>query len=178
MVAVDDEPGRVAALRANLGRLGALTVEVVERDVLAMGDDAQQRGRYDVVLLDAPCSGLGTLASRPDLRWRRRAGDVARLAGLQRRLLAAAAELVAPGGVLTYSVCTLTRAETLDVVERFVGQRPTDGADGSAGATWSLDDLGAGYPRYRHPANGAFVQTLPSRDDTTGFFVARLRRVT
>ena len=178
VVAVDDEPGRVAALRANLARLGATGVEIVERDVLALGDDPAQRGRFDVVLLDAPCSGLGTLASRPDLRWRRRAGDVGRLADLQRRLLAAAAELVAPGGVLTYSVCTLTRAETLEVVERFVAQRPTGAAPGSGrAAAWALDDLGATYPGYRHPANGAFVQTLPSRDDTTGFFVARLRRV-
>ncbi len=143
-----------------------------------MGDDPAQRGRFDVVLLDAPCSGLGTLASRPDLRWRRRAGDVGRLADLQRRLLAAAAELVAPGGALTYSVCTLTRAETLEVVERFVARRPTGAAPGSGrAAAWALDDLGAAYPGYRHPANGAFVQTLPSRDDTTGFFVARLRRV-
>lgn len=177
VVAVDDEPGRVAALRANLVRLGAAAVEVVERDVLAMGDDAAQWGRYDVVLLDAPCSGLGTLASRPELRWRRRAGDLERLSALQRRLLAAAASLVAPGGVLTYSVCTLTRVETLAVVDRFLAAGPQGGAPAPGPAAWALDDLGAAYPGHRHPANGAFVQTLPSRDDTTGFFVARLRRV-
>jgi 16S rRNA (cytosine967-C5)-methyltransferase len=176
VVAVDDEPGRVTALRANLARLGAVEVEVVERDVLAMGEDAAQWGRYDLVLLDAPCCGLGTLASRPELRWRRRAGDLERLSALQRRLLAAAAALVAPGGVLTYSVCTLTRVETLDVVDRFLAAGPRDGAPRHA-AAWALDDLGAAYPGYRHPGNGAFVQTLPSRDDTTGFFVARLRRV-
>ncbi len=178
VVAVDDEPGRVAALRANLARLGATDVAVMERDVLAMGDDPEQRGRYEAVLLDAPCSGLGTLASRPDLRWRRRAGDVTRLAALQGSLLAAAARLVAPGGTLTYSVCTLTRAETLAVVERFVAARPAGGVTGAGPtAAWALDDLGAAYPAYRHPGNGAFVQTLPSRDDTTGFFIARLRRV-
>ncbi len=178
VLAVDDEPRRVAALRANLARLGAADVEVVERDVLAMCDDAAQRGSYDVVLLDAPCSGLGTLASRPDLRWRRRAGDLGRLAVLERRLLAAAAALVAPGGALTYSVCTLTRVETLEVVERFIARGPLDTTSGAGGPTaWALDDLGAAYPGYRHPGNGAFVQTMPSRDDTTGFFVARLRRV-
>ena len=178
VLAVDDEPRRVAALRANLARLGAAGVEVVERDVLAMRDDAAQRGSYDVVLLDAPCSGLGTLASRPDLRWRRRAGDLERLAALQGRLLAAAAALVAPGGALTYSVCTLTRVETLEVVEHFIARGPLDTTSGAGGPTaWALDDLGAAYPGYRHPGNGAFVQTMPSRDDTTGFFVARLRRV-
>jgi 16S rRNA (cytosine967-C5)-methyltransferase len=104
---------------------------------------------------------------------------VRRLATLQRGLLGAAAALVAPGGALTYSVCTLTRAETLGVVDRFVAGQPRDAAgDSGSPATWTVDDLGAAYPGYRHPANGAYVQTLPSRDDTTGFFVARLRRLT
>ncbi len=175
--AVDDDPRRAGALRANLDRLGAAErVAVVERDVLELGADQTLRGAYEAVLLDAPCSGLGTLASRADLRWRRRPVDVARLAALQERHLAGAAALVAPAGSLTYSVCTLTRAETLEVIERFLG-RP--GRDARPNATsWEVDDLGAAYPRYRHPANGAFVQTLPSRDATSGFFIARLRRVT
>ena len=176
VLAADDEPHRVTALRANLARLGAHEVEVAERDVLTMAADPEQQGRYDLVLLDAPCSGLGTLASRPDLRWRRRAGDVARLAALQQSLLDAAAALVAPGGTLTYSVCTIARAETLEVVERFISRGGEDGEPGRPLA-WELDDLGAGYPDLRHAGNGAFVQTLPSRDQTTGFFVARLRRV-
>jgi 16S rRNA (cytosine967-C5)-methyltransferase len=103
---------------------------------------------------------------------------VGRLAVLQGRLLTAAAALVAPGGALTYSVCTLTRAETLEVVERFLARDPGGGGPGSGRpAAWALDDLGAAYPALRHPGNAAFVQTLPSRDDTTGFFIARLRRV-
>jgi 16S rRNA (cytosine967-C5)-methyltransferase len=178
VLAVDDEPKRVTALRANLARLGAGDVEVVERDVLTMGADPDQQGCFDLVLLDAPCSGLGTLASRPDLRWRRRAGDVARLAALQGTLLDAAAALVAPGGTLTYSVCTIARAETLEVVERFVSRGTASGTSDSRPAlAWALDDLGARHPECRHPGNAAFVQTLPSRDQTTGFFVARLRRV-
>jgi len=179
VVAVDDDAPRAAALRDNLKRLGAAGVEVVERDVLELGGDHDAWGRYRGVLLDAPCSGLGTLAARPDLRWRRRLADVERLADLQRRLLAAGAALVAPGGTLTYSVCTLTRAETLEVVERFLA-----GAGGSGEApeavpsgSWALEDLGELWPALRHPDNGAFVQTLPSRDGTSGFFVARLRRV-
>jgi 16S rRNA (cytosine967-C5)-methyltransferase len=70
---------------------------------------------FDRVLVDAPCSGLGTLRRRPDLRWRIEADAVGRLAGLQRRLLAAAAGLVRPGGTLVYSVCTLTAAETTGI---------------------------------------------------------------
>jgi 16S rRNA (cytosine967-C5)-methyltransferase len=175
--AVDDDPRRARALRANLNRLGAAErVAVVERDVLELGADRTLCGAYEAVLLDAPCSGLGTLASRADLRWRRRPVDVARLAALQERLLAGAAALVAPAGSLTYSVCTLTRAETLEVIERFL-RRPRRDARPNA-SSWEVDDLGAAYPRYRHSANGAFVETLPSRDATSGFFIARLRRVT
>jgi 16S rRNA (cytosine967-C5)-methyltransferase len=69
-------------------------------------------GRFDRVLVDAPCSGLGVLRRRPDARWRVQPEDVPRLADLQRRLLAAALPLVRPGGVLVYSVCTLTGEET------------------------------------------------------------------
>ena len=73
---------------------------------------AWRSGCFDRVLVDAPCSGLGVLRRRPDARWRVRPDDVSRLAGLQKALLTAAIPLVRPGGVLVYSVCTLTRAET------------------------------------------------------------------
>ncbi len=74
-------------------------------------------GMFDRVLLDAPCSGLGVLRRRPDARWRVTEASIGELAALQRELLAAAADLVRPGGCLVYSVCTLTRAETIDVDE-------------------------------------------------------------
>jgi 16S rRNA (cytosine967-C5)-methyltransferase len=83
-----------------------------------------REGAFDRVLVDAPCSGLGTLRRRPDLRWRIETDAVGRLAGLQRRLLAAAAGLVRPGGTLVYSVCTLTAAETTGVDEWLATTRP------------------------------------------------------
>ena len=79
---------------------------------------------FDRVLVDAPCSGLGTLRRRADLRWRVDPDAVARLAALQRRLLGAAADLVRPGGVLVYSVCTLTVDESLRVDEWLAAERP------------------------------------------------------
>ena len=118
------------------------------------------------MLLDAPCSGLGTLSSRADLRWRRHAADVPRLAALQARLLARAAATVKPGGALTYAVCTMTHAETLGVVEPLL-----------AGGGWTADDLGAAWPGLAHPASGGFLLVLPPGAGSTGFFVARLRRV-
>ena len=107
-------------------------------------------GAFDAVLLDAPCSGLGTLASRADLRWRRREADIARLAQLQRRLIRRAARCVRPGGALTYAVCTLPRAETLGVVETLL-------AEGG----WQADDLGAAWPGLAHPAAGGYLLVLP-----------------
>jgi 16S rRNA (cytosine967-C5)-methyltransferase len=163
VTAVEVDEARVGELRANLGRLGAGSVSVMHAD--ALGLPTEFDGAFDAVLLDAPCSGLGTLASRADVRWRRHAADVSRLARLQARLLARAAASVKPGGALTYAVCTVTRAETLGVVEPLL-----------AGGGWSADDLGATWPGLAHPASGGFLLVLPPDGGSSGFFVARLRR--
>ena len=163
VTAVEVDPARAGALRANLQRLGATGVDVVEADATRLPDTFAQA--FDVALVDAPCSGLGTLASRADVRWRRRQADVARFAATQRRLLAAGARCVRPGGVLTYAVCTVTRAETVDVARDLLAR-----------GGWAADDLGAEFPGAAHPADGAFLLTLPPRWGSTGFFIARLRR--
>jgi 16S rRNA (cytosine967-C5)-methyltransferase len=163
ITAVDVDEGRLAEMRANLERLGVAGVHLVAGDALALPGEFD--GAFDVVLLDAPCSGLGTLSSRPDLRWSRRAADVARLAQLQRRLLARAARCVRPGGTLTYAVCTLPQAETIAVVASLL-----------EGGGWDVDDLGAAWPALAHPAAGGYLLTLPPDAGATGFFVARLRR--
>lgn len=163
MTAVEVDEARAADLQANLTRLGADAVEVVRADALELPQSWD--GTFDAVLLDAPCTGLGTLGSRADLRWRRHVQDVPRLAKLQARLLARAAALVKPGGALTYAVCTVTRAETLGVVEPLLG-----------GGGWTADDLGAAWPGLAHPEAGGFLLMLPPDAGSTGFFVARLRR--
>ncbi len=163
VTAVETDEARVDELRRNLARLGVTGVRVVRGDALEL--PASYDGAFEAVLLDAPCSGLGTLSSRADLRWRRRMSDVPRLAQLQARLLKRAAAAVKPGGALTYAVCTITRAETLGVVEPLL-----------AGGGWSADDLGAAWPHLGHPASGGFLLVLPPEQGSTGFFVARLRR--
>ena len=163
LTAVEVDEARAAGLKANLARLGADAVDVVCADALEL--PASWDGTFDAVLLDAPCSGLGTLASRADLRWRRRAADVARLAGVQSALLARAAALVRPGGALIYAVSTVTRAETLDVVEPLL-----------ASGGWAADDLGSVWPGLAHPKAGGFLLVLPPDMGSTGFFIARLRR--
>lgn len=118
VVAADVRPGRAGLVAANATRLGIDpdSLQVVVADGIR---PSFAPGSFDRVLVDAPCSGIGSLRRRPDARWRLDPAGPERLAGLQRRLLDAAADLVAPGGVLVYSVCTLTRAETVDVAEAF-----------------------------------------------------------
>jgi 16S rRNA (cytosine967-C5)-methyltransferase len=110
---------------------------------------------FDRALVDAPCSGLGVLARRPDLRWRARP-----LPELQLELLQAAAERVKPGGTIVYSVCTLNADENEAVVD----------ASGL-----EVEPLGLEWPQYAHSRRPEFLLTRPDRDNTSGFFIARLR---
>jgi 16S rRNA (cytosine967-C5)-methyltransferase len=128
-----------------------------------LGDAAQPElsgGGYDRVLVDPPCSGLGTLQSRPDIRWRTSPDRIAELAPLQARILRAGATATGPGGVLVYSVCTISRAESEDVVDRFLEEDPSFRAE-------PVDGTGA---------TGPYRLLTPVRDGTDGFFIARLRR--
>jgi 16S rRNA (cytosine967-C5)-methyltransferase len=166
VVATDVRPGRMRLIAETAARL-----HVAER-VLPLAADALAppfpHGSFDAVLLDAPCSGLGVVRRRPELRWRREPGDPARLGELQGSLLGALAPLVRPGGVLCYGACTWTRAETSDVVRDFLaieGDRfgPLDPAEALRGAGRALP--------------GAPVTLLdPDRDGTDGFAISLLRR--
>ena len=114
VIACDSHRGRVGLLDANRQALGAESMQAVVADGR---HPPLQPGRFDAVLVDAPCSGLGTLRRRPDARWRIEPSAVPRLVELQRSLLDAATGLLRPGGQLVYSVCTLTAAETLAVAD-------------------------------------------------------------
>lgn len=151
VVAVEKHEGRARELEENARRLGA-PLTVVNADALELPDALEG---FDRALVDAPCSGLGVLNSRPDLRWR---GEP--LPELQLALLRAAAERVRPGGTITYAVCTINRAENEDVVDAF---------------GFPVEDLGAHWPEYRHPRRAELLLTLPHVHRTSGFFVARLR---
>ncbi|HEY6697472.1 MAG TPA: transcription antitermination factor NusB [Acidimicrobiales bacterium] len=122
VVAVDVHPARAGLVRANGARLG-----LTDRIGVVAADGTRPPfppSEFDRAVVDSPCSGLGTLRRRPDLRWRVDPASVERLAGLQRRLLAAAADVVRPGGSLVYSVCTLTAAESTEIDAWVAGERP------------------------------------------------------
>src|SRR5262249_43929723 len=150
--AVGIHEGRARELEENVRRLGATNVTVVHADALALPPELTG---FDHVLVDAPCSGLGVLAGRPDLRWRARP-----LPGLQLDLLRVAAERLRPGGTITYSVCTINADENEAIVD----------ASGLL-----VDPLGDEWPAFRHPRRPEFLLTLPHVHQTSGFFITRLR---
>jgi 16S rRNA (cytosine967-C5)-methyltransferase len=152
VVAVEIHPGRARELEENVRRHGAENVTVVQADALALPSEL---GDFDRVLVDAPCSGLGVLAQRPDLRWRARP-----LPDLQRDLLNVAAERTRPGGSIVYSVCTLNADENEEIVD---------------GSGLEAEPLGGEWPQFAHPKRPEFLMTRPDRDGTSGFFIARVR---
>jgi 16S rRNA (cytosine967-C5)-methyltransferase len=154
VAAVEINEARARELDDNVRRLGATNVRVVHADAT---DLPPELDGFDRALVDAPCSGLGVLASRPDLRWR-----ATPLPELQRELLRAAAERVRPGGTLVYSVCTINAEETEHVID--------------ASGLEVDPTLGDEWPQFRHPRRPEFLLTLPHLHGTTGFFIARLRR--
>lgn len=155
VVAADRGIGRSRLVVANARRLH-LDLPVVAADGTA---PPFRPGSFDAVLLDAPCSGLGALRRRADARWRVQRNDVTELAALQRLLLAATAPLVAPGGRLVYSVCTLTSAESVD--------HPTP--DG-----FEIDETPPTAGEWRSYRQGWRV--LPQDADTDGMVMIRYRR--
>ena len=146
LVAVERHPGRAEALRRTLERMRIRSVSVETTDASTF----PTRRPFDRVLVDPPCSGLGTLQSRPDLRWRTSPERMADLAPQQARILAAGAAATRPGGTLVYSVCTISRAEADDVVGAFLDVHPH----------WEAE---------------APARLAPDTDGTDGFFIARLR---
>ncbi|HST34603.1 MAG TPA: 16S rRNA (cytosine(967)-C(5))-methyltransferase RsmB [Solirubrobacteraceae bacterium] len=167
VLAVERNRARAGALERTARRLRAANVRVELGDAAAPRAEA---GAFDRVLVDPPCSGLGTLQARADLRWRVGEADVVQMVETQRAILAAGAGALRPGGVLVYSTCTISPIENEHLIERFLDSH----------ADFSLDDLatelpafGDGEPRISLPGT---VVTLPHRDRTAGFFIARLRR--
>ena len=152
VTAVEKHPGRARGLEENAARLGATNVSVVCADALELPPELRD---YDRALVDAPCSGLGVLASRPDLRWRAEP-----LPELQLALMGAAADRVRTGGTIVYSVCTLNAEENEAVID----------ASGLA-----PEPLGEEWPQFAHPKRPEFLLTRPDLHGTSGFFIARLR---
>ncbi len=167
VISVELDPVRAGEVAAQAGRLGLRSITVLEADATAGGLPSG----FDRVLLDAPCSDLGALASRPDARWRKSPTGIERLVAIQEQALLTAAKALRPGGVLVYSTCTVSRRENEERVEALL-------AASAAGEVpeLELEDLGARAPGLASQLQPRCLQLRPDRDRTTGFFIARLKR--
>jgi 16S rRNA (cytosine967-C5)-methyltransferase len=160
VVALDIHPARLGLVRENTDRLGVTCVSPLCGD----GTAPPLRPQFDRVLVDAPCSGLGTLRRHPDLKWRADPAVRESLGRLQARLLRSGVEFCKNGGLIVYSVCTTTRRETLAVVRAVL---ETERVEPEDGPEW-LDPWKIDRGRY---------QTHPAEEELDGFFLTRLRKV-
>ena len=162
VIAVDRHEAKLALIRTSCERLGLRNVTLREADSATLDVPPA-----DKVLLDAPCSGLGVLAKKPDIKWKRDVTDILKLTVIQASLLENAARLVKPGGVLVYSTCTLEPEENARAVDDFLARHP-EFAPEHAGPFVSQDLVN----------ERGFVETLPHRHGMDGSFAARLVKQT
>lgn len=160
ILAMDSARGRIRLLGNGLRRLGSVSVH----PVLADSRHACIR-TADKILLDAPCSGLGVLGKRGEIRWRIRPESLPRLLRIQEEMLESAAGALKPGGLLVYSTCTVRRDENAGQVERFLGRHPE----------FTIEDARGFVPDRFVTARG-FVETWPDLHGIDGSFAARLRK--
>ena len=167
LYAFDVSAARLAKLKPRLARSGLSNVHPQR---LAGENDARVKrlaGKIDRVLVDAPCTGLGTLRRNPDLKWRQKPSDVEELAAKQRLILESAARLVKPGGRLVYATCSVLDEENRGVVEPFLERHPGF-ALRPAGEVLAAERIALDADRY--------LELWPHRHGTDGFFAAVLER--
>lgn len=161
--ACDTFPKRLEKVRENAQRLGLKSINLCAGD---SRDFPQFRGIADRVLLDAPCSGLGTLHKRPDIRWRQSPENLSKLPQLQRELLTQAATWVKLGGTLVYSTCTLNTSENEAVIKEFLDTHPQ----------WQIEPPAPNSPAYFFAHAPGWINVLPHRHLMDGFFMVKLIR--
>ena len=167
IIAVDVSPKKIALLEKNCRRVGARNVETCVLD--ATKADLGFMKTADAVLIDAPCSGFGTLRRHPDIRWNKTFKQVHALSEVQYNLLKNAAQHIKPGGVLVYSTCSIEPIENEEVVQRFLADFPM----------WTVENAKDFLPNVPPSVitPEGFVQTFPHEHGVDGAFAARLRRV-
>lgn len=163
--AVDKYDAKIKMIKQAAERLGVTNVEYIQDDAIEFQSDAVKDMKFDKILLDAPCSGLGVLSKKPEIRWKRELKDVLSLSELQKKMLNAAPKYLKPGGVIVYSTCTTEQEENMDVVKDFLEKNPD----------FMIDDASKFVNKELVNPEGC-VETFPHRHGIDGAFAARLIR--
>lgn len=161
IVALDRFDSRLKVLQKNLDRLKVKNVKTITVDANEFKDEEG----FDRVLVDAPCSGLGTLTKKPDIKWKRDLGDIRNIVNIQYELLKSGSAQLKPGGSLVYSTCTIEPEENFEIIKKFLSENPN----------FNLVNAGNYLPIELVAENGT-VQTLPHIHGIDGSFAAKLEK--
>ena len=173
ILSLDINDSRLELIRQNLSRLGISCVEVSRGDSTDLGSSLPASSVFDVVLCDVPCSGLGLMSGKPDIRHTISYSRIQELLPKQQQILSGASSYVKEGGTLVYSTCTLNKDENEKQVEVFLETHPDFYADDL------MQFLPAGIildQKRKEDASRGMITILPDEDGCEGFFVARLKR--
>jgi len=167
LISADLNENRLNLIHPEAERLGLTGFQTLAQDLTEpLNIPENELGRFDKILLDAPCSGLGAIRKHPEIKWQRKREDISALADLQGKLIKNLAQYLKPGGVLVYSTCTWTREENQEVVSKLI-----------ASGEFKLEDPKPFLPDYaRTLVNDKILQTWPHRDSIDAFRAFRLRR--
>ncbi len=169
IIALDIYDHKIKLIKDNCKRLGINIVDTIKIDAAKFNSSVL----FDKILLDAPCSGLGVLANKPELKWRIKPSDIDNLSSLQYNLLEKALTLLKPGGELVYSTCTLTDSENKQVINKFL-----DNYSNKVQILSLKEDLKRLGVEHLYPdCNTEYIELFPPQSGTEGFFMAKFRRI-
>jgi 16S rRNA (cytosine967-C5)-methyltransferase len=167
IVACDVHEHKRELIRQNAKRLTVSIITPIVADAAAL--TPEEHGMFDRILLDAPCTGLGVIRRKPDLKWQKTANDIKQIARLQAQLLEQVSRLLKPEGLLVYSTCTIDPEENQRVIEQFIARHPEFELDTTLSA-----DLPEAVRSLAEDTG--YVQILPHQFQSDGFFISRLKR--
>jgi 16S rRNA (cytosine967-C5)-methyltransferase len=166
VIARDVHEHKIKLIKEAAGRLG---IDIIKTEIYdASKTDEKYRGKADRVLIDAPCTGLGIIRKKPDIKWARNAADKKEITQFQRKILNASSQYVKPGGILVYSTCTIEKEENQDMVKEFIDSNDD----------FELEDITPYLPEALKESSfeTGVIQLFPNVNNIDGFFIARMRR--
>lgn len=167
IIARDIHQHKLELIKSNVKRLGINIIELERYDALDL--DEKLVGRADCCLVDAPCSGLGLIRRKPDIKWNKNKDDLLKITELQYKILTNSSKYIKRGGTLIYSTCTIQREENIYLINRFIEENPDFMLKGFENLI-NDDEL-------KKLAKNGYIELYPNINDTDGFFIAKMIKI-